>query len=264
LFDVETGRPRRRTAVALSVWACVRLFNADPTCVQGDGWSVDRRILRGRQRLDRFAAARTEREENPDAHGWPAHAPTLRDRGALRNVASVRAMLPDMCGRYKLSAKHDSVWEHFDIHGETPFEFVPRYNIAPTQPIAVVREPHKLELLRWGLKLPNPRADGFNVRVESLNAPFYRDSIDGRRCLIIAAGFYEWKIIGARGARLVRMAGWARLDSALHLHTQHVFTPRAFVPAMPLDHDYQSARVSRLDGHENQVRRCVERRKRVK
>jgi putative SOS response-associated peptidase YedK len=101
-----------------------------------------------------------------------------------------------MCGRYKLSAKHDSVWEHFDIHGEIPFEFVPRYNIAPTTPIAVIREPHKLELLRWGLKIPNPKAGGFNVRVESLNAPFYRDSIDGRRCLIIADGFYEWKIVG--------------------------------------------------------------------
>jgi putative SOS response-associated peptidase YedK len=34
------------------------------------------------------------------------------------------------------------------------------------------------------------------VRVESLNAPFYRDSIHGRRCLIIADGFYEWKISG--------------------------------------------------------------------
>ena len=106
-----------------------------------------------------------------------------------------------MCGRYKLSAKHESVWEHFDIHGEIPFEFVPRYNIAPTQPIAVVREPHKLELVRWGLKLPNPKAGGFNVRVESLGAPFYRDSIDGRRCLIIADAFYEWKIIGDPAAK---------------------------------------------------------------
>jgi putative SOS response-associated peptidase YedK len=73
---------------------------------------------------------------------------------------------------------------------------VPRFNIAPTQPITVIRKPHKLELLRWGLTLPNPRAGGLNVRVESLNAPFYRDSIHGRRCLILADGFYEWKVIG--------------------------------------------------------------------
>src|SRR5450432_2470152 len=101
-----------------------------------------------------------------------------------------------MCGRYKLSAKHESVWEHFDIHGEMPFEFVPHYNIAPTQPIAVIRTPHRVELLRWGIKIPNPRAGGFNVRVESLGAPFYRDSIHGRRCLVLADGFYEWRVEG--------------------------------------------------------------------
>jgi putative SOS response-associated peptidase YedK len=100
-----------------------------------------------------------------------------------------------MCGRYKLSTPGDELWETFDVHGDAP-ELVPRFNIAPTQPIAVIREPHKFELLRWGLKLPNPKAGGFNVRVESLNAPFYRDSIDGRRCLILADGFYEWKVLG--------------------------------------------------------------------
>ena len=100
-----------------------------------------------------------------------------------------------MCGRYKLSTPGDELWETFDLHGEQ-LPLVPRFNIAPTQPIAVIREPHKLELLRWGLTLPNPRAGGFNVRVESLNAPFYRDAIRGRRCLILADGFYEWKVIG--------------------------------------------------------------------
>ncbi|HEY5374906.1 MAG TPA: SOS response-associated peptidase [Polyangiaceae bacterium] len=106
-----------------------------------------------------------------------------------------------MCGRYKLSAKSGSLYEFFDIHGEMPFEFVPHYNIAPTQPIAVIRAPHRVELLRWGIKIPNPRAGGFNVRVESLGAPFYRDSIHGRRCLILADGFYEWKIIGDPNAK---------------------------------------------------------------
>ena len=72
-----------------------------------------------------------------------------------------------MCGRYKLSTPGDELWESFDLHGEQ-LPLVPRFNIAPTQPIAVIREPHKLELIRWGLTLPNPRAGGFNVRVESL------------------------------------------------------------------------------------------------
>src|SRR5450432_4658107 len=100
-----------------------------------------------------------------------------------------------MCGRYKLSDKAGALYELFDIHGE-PLELPLRFNIAPTQPIAVIRTPHQLELLRWGIRIPNPRAGGFNVRVESLGAPFYRDSINGRRCLILADGFYEWRVDG--------------------------------------------------------------------
>jgi putative SOS response-associated peptidase YedK len=99
-----------------------------------------------------------------------------------------------MCGRYKLTTPDGELWESFDIHGERlklPFH----WNIAPTQNVAVIRRPHELELLRWGLKSPNPKAGGFNVRVESLGAPFYRDSIRGRRCLILADGFYEWKAL---------------------------------------------------------------------
>lgn len=99
-----------------------------------------------------------------------------------------------MCGRYKLSEKTGSVYEFFDIHGD-PIELPAHFNIAPTQDVAVIRKPHELELLRWGIKVPNPKAGGFNVRVESLGAPFYRDSIRGRRCLIIADGFYEWKAL---------------------------------------------------------------------
>lgn len=100
-----------------------------------------------------------------------------------------------MCGRYKLSTPGDELWEHFDLHGEQ-LPLLPRFNIAPTQPIAVLRAPHTLELLRWGLRLANPKAGGFNVRVESLAAPMYRESIRQRRCLILADGFYEWRAEG--------------------------------------------------------------------
>ena len=100
-----------------------------------------------------------------------------------------------MCGRYKVTETGERVWEWFDIHGD-PIRLEPHYNIAPTQNVAVIRKPHELEFLRWGIKIPNPKAGGFNVRVESLGAPFYRDSIRGRRCLIIADGFYEWKALG--------------------------------------------------------------------
>lgn len=100
-----------------------------------------------------------------------------------------------MCGRYKVSSPGDELWETFDIHGEIPFNFRPRYNIAPTDRIAVIRNPHQLEFMRWGIKLPNPKAIGINVRVESLGAPFYRDSIEGRRCIVLADGYYEWKVL---------------------------------------------------------------------
>jgi putative SOS response-associated peptidase YedK len=63
----------------------------------------------------------------------------------------------------------DDLREFFGLE-ETP-ELPPRYNIAPTQPIAVVREPHRLELLRWGLTLAGGQrhgALGINVRVETV------------------------------------------------------------------------------------------------
>jgi putative SOS response-associated peptidase YedK len=100
-----------------------------------------------------------------------------------------------MCGRYKLSTPGDELWEHFDLHGEQ-LPLVPRFNIAPTQPIAVIRAAHALEFLRWGLPMASPKAGGFNVRVESLGAPGYRESIRQRRCLILADGFYEWRAEG--------------------------------------------------------------------
>ena len=99
-----------------------------------------------------------------------------------------------MCGRYTVSTPGDELWESFDLHGEQ-LPLVPRFNIAPTQPVPIIRTPHQLELLRWGIVVPNPKAGGFNVRVESLGAPFYRDAIRQRRCLIIADGFYEWKAL---------------------------------------------------------------------
>ncbi len=100
-----------------------------------------------------------------------------------------------MCGRYKLSTPGGELWEHFDLHGEQ-LPFVPRFNIAPTQPIAVIRTPHTLELVRWGLPMASPKAGGFNVRVESLAAAVYREAIRRRRCLILADGFYEWRAEG--------------------------------------------------------------------
>jgi putative SOS response-associated peptidase YedK len=60
-----------------------------------------------------------------------------------------------MCGRYRLSRRKQIIAEHFDA---TPFDddWIPRYNIAPTQPVRVIRqhskEPRRVfSLMRWGI-----------------------------------------------------------------------------------------------------------------
>jgi len=82
---------------------------------------------------------------------------------------------------------------------------VPRYNIAPTQPVVVVRQgPKGRELLpmRWGLipwwaKDPATLPLMINARAESLaEKPAYRDAFKYRRCLVPASGFYEWQARG--------------------------------------------------------------------
>jgi putative SOS response-associated peptidase YedK len=71
----------------------------------------------------------------------------------------------------------------------------PRFNVAPTQPIAVIR-PGELVALRWGL-VPSWSKDckGFiNARAETAaEKPTFRSAFKKRRCLIPADGFYEWQ-----------------------------------------------------------------------
>ena len=85
--------------------------------------------------------------------------------------------------------------------------FPARYNIAPTQPIAIVRIENgkrRFALVRWGLlpswvKDPKAFALLINARGESvLDKPAFKNAMRYRRCLIPADGFYEWKRDGAR------------------------------------------------------------------
>jgi putative SOS response-associated peptidase YedK len=77
-------------------------------------------------------------------------------------------------------------------------------NIAPTQPVAVIRQNPKepvreISLMRWGLipswaKDPSVAAQMINARSETAGTkPAFRDALKSRRCLIPADGFYEWK-----------------------------------------------------------------------
>jgi putative SOS response-associated peptidase YedK len=88
--------------------------------------------------------------------------------------------------------------------------FPPRYNVAPTQPIAIVRlveGRRQFALVRWGLIPPwvkDPRAFALlvNARVESVNdKPAFRYAMRRRRCLVPADGFYEWKQDGGGRTR---------------------------------------------------------------
>jgi putative SOS response-associated peptidase YedK len=99
-----------------------------------------------------------------------------------------------MCGRTTLVTPGPDLRQALGL--DEVAEFPQRYNIAPTQPIAVIRQPRRLELLRWGLMLPDARArgPGINVRVETVaRVPAYRDAFRKRRCLVIVDGFYEWQ-----------------------------------------------------------------------
>ena len=110
-----------------------------------------------------------------------------------------------MCGRYKLSRRKQVVEEYFDTTGED--DWSPRYNIAPTQPIPVIRQHPKepvreLSLIRWGLipswsKDSSGAARTINARSETAGTkPAFRESLKSRRCLIPADGFYEWQRMG--------------------------------------------------------------------
>jgi SOS response associated peptidase (SRAP) len=100
-------------------------------------------------------------------------------------------------GRATIVTKGDSV----------PEDWSPRYNIAPTQPVAVIRQNPKepirhSSLMRWGLipawsKDSSAAASMINARSETASArPAFRDALKSRRCLIPADGFYEWMRTG--------------------------------------------------------------------
>ena len=105
-----------------------------------------------------------------------------------------------MCGRYTLSTPAGRLAEEFQL--DSTVEIPPSYNVAPTQQVAAVLEDEggrRLEMLRWGLVPswaddPDIGARMINARSETApEKPSFRRAFRGRRCLIPADGFYEWK-----------------------------------------------------------------------
>lgn len=110
-----------------------------------------------------------------------------------------------MCGRFTLRATPAELMQIFKTLREANWS--PRYNISPTQAVAVIRkvqEGRALSLMRWGLvptwsKDPKSGPPLINARAETVaSKPSFRDSFRKRRCLIPADGFYEWKATGPK------------------------------------------------------------------
>jgi putative SOS response-associated peptidase YedK len=114
-----------------------------------------------------------------------------------------------MCGRYAITLPPEAVRAFFN-YVEQP-NFPPRYNIAPTQPIPIVAareytggaERH-FRLVRWGF-LPAFVKDAktfpliINARAEGIaEKASFRAALKRRRCLVVADGYYEWRVIGPK------------------------------------------------------------------
>jgi len=108
-----------------------------------------------------------------------------------------------MCGRYTITSAPEAIRALFRYQ-EQP-NFPPRFNVAPTQPIPIVRlndGKREFALVRWGLlpswvKDPKQFTLLINARGESvIDKPAFRAAMKRRRCLIPADGFYEWKATG--------------------------------------------------------------------
>lgn len=130
-----------------------------------------------------------------------------------------------MCGRFTLKTP-PSEWgqlllPHLDVSSILA-DWQPRYNIAPTQPIAAVlpsdQAQQRIEYLRWGL-VPFWATDlavgnrMINARAETLaDKPAFRTPLAKRRCAIVSDGYYEWQKCGK-----TKQPFW------IHRADQHIF-----------------------------------------
>lgn len=112
-----------------------------------------------------------------------------------------------MCGRYTLTRWSEDVAQI--VKASINSNLTPRYNIAPTQPVATILQPEssqerELRFLHWGLipswaKDESMSARMINARAETVaEKPAFRSAFKRRRCLVLADGFYEWQTQGKK------------------------------------------------------------------
>jgi putative SOS response-associated peptidase YedK len=171
-----------------------------------------------------------------------------------------------MCSRYSLTSPPEAVRSYFRYENEAVFP--PRYNIAPSQPVAIVRNTPKggreLALVRWGLIpswVKDPRAFKMliNARGETAaDKPSFRAAMRHRRCLVPTDGYYEWTgeagakrphLVRPRAGGLMAMAGifehWQGADGS-EIETMAILTVAAN-EAMSALHDRMPAIIATVD-----------------
>jgi len=108
-----------------------------------------------------------------------------------------------MCGRYSSTLPPEAMRSIFKVDGAIP-DLLPRYNIAPTQAIPIIRNAadgsREVVMVRWGLLpywSPGPgqqKGEMINARAETVaSKPAFRDAFMRRRCVIPASSFFEWR-----------------------------------------------------------------------
>ena len=100
-----------------------------------------------------------------------------------------------MCGRFTQTKSREEVLEELGSI-ELPPLFLGRYNVAPAQKVAVIRQNQPALAVEsiWGFPNPRSGAPVINARSETLTErPMFKDLLTGKRCLIPADGFFEWK-----------------------------------------------------------------------
>lgn len=106
-----------------------------------------------------------------------------------------------MCGRYTNRMTWEEMVALYEIHN-TEFRpnLKPRYNIAPTQMVPVVRDDggtRRLSIMRWGWERDWAKQTIINATAEKVpTSRVFRQAFEQRRCLVPADGFYEWKAEG--------------------------------------------------------------------
>jgi len=117
-----------------------------------------------------------------------------------------------MCGRYSLTATEEDLRKAFG-HGGAPRNLRPRWNVAPTQEMPVIRrdaDGMRLDMFAWGLvpywaEDPSVGSRMINARGETVaEKPAYKQAYRQRRCLVPADGFYEWEEKGDKRPILFR------------------------------------------------------------